>query len=376
MKIRKALAIAVLSGFILCGIFSDFIANDKAVIAEYRGKILLTPFYKNLNSNELKAIVNPLIKYSYHHVDNNNMGAVSPFEKQVLDNNQQRHFLGTDIYGRDILAGLVHGSSIALLVGFGSMVLALVLGLLISLIPSYTGDNGFKLSFSKTIVFAICLLSVIYILFYRKFIFSELNISAILALILGFLFFVKIVDYFTKKYIISVPLDSFNIIFTSLFQSIPASFIVLILINLFAPASVLNIIVLIGILKWPVFSRYIRAEVLKIKEERFIESSKLIGLSESYILIKHIIPHIITPLLVAFSYGFVSTVLLESTLSFLGIGIPIEHISWGTILGEARNDISAWWLAVFPGLLISTVIISINYLAGLLGKSMYGNQNF
>ena len=115
---------------------------------------------------------------------------------------------------------------------------------------------------------------------------------------------------------------------------------------------------------------------MKIKEERFIESSKVIGLGESYIMIKHIIPQIISPLLVAFSYGFVSTVLLESTLSFLGIGIPIDHISWGTILGEARNDISAWWLAVFPGLLISAVIISINYLAGLLGKSIYSNQNY
>lgn len=375
MKIRKIIAILVLSGFIISGIFSDFIANDHPVIAEYKGKIIFTPFYKNLNSNELKSIVNPLIKYSHHHVDSNNMGAVSPFEKQILDYNQQRHYLGTDIYGRDILAGLIHGSSIALLVGFGSMILALILGLLISLIPSYFGDFGIKLSFSKAIVFTICLLYAFYILYYRKYIFSEFNLSDILALILGFLFIVKIVNYIDKKYTITVPLDSFNTIFTSLFQSIPGSFIILILINLFAPASVLNIIILIGILKWPVFSRYIRAEVLKIKEERFIESSKVIGLSESYILIKHIIPHIITPLLVAFSYGFVSTVLLESTLSFLGIGIPIDHISWGTILGEARNDMSAWWLAVFPGLLISAVIISINYLAGLLGKSMYGDQN-
>ncbi len=376
MKIRKVLAILVLSGFILSGIFSDFIANDHPVIAEYKGKIILTPFHNDLIIDELRPIIHPLIKYSHHYIDSGNMGAVSPFGKQVLKYNQQRHLLGTDIYGRDILAGLIHGSSIALLVGFGSMVLALILGMLISLIPSYLGDFGFKLSFSNAIVFTICLLYAFYILYYWKYIFTIFNLTDIFALILGFLFLIKIVNYFAKKYKIIVPLDSFNTIFTSLFQSIPGNFIILILINLFTPASILNIIIVIGILKWPVFSRYIRAEVLKIKEERFIESSKVIGLGESYIMIKHIIPQIISPLLVAFSYGFVSTVLLESTLSFLGIGIPIDHISWGTILGEARNDISAWWLAVFPGLLISAVIISINYLAGLLGKSIYSNQNY
>lgn len=375
MRIKKILAISILIIFAFCGIFSDFIANDHPIIAQYNRNIIVTPFYRNQHTDELIPVLQPLIRYSYHHIDTNNTGTVSPFAHQNLHDNQQRHYLGTDIYGRDILAGLIHGSSIALLVGFGSMLLALFLGLIMSLIPSYIGDKGFKTSYSKIFIFLITLFTVIYISYYRKFIFSNFSITYFLLSLLSFLLIINFINIFKSKKQITIPLDTLNTIFTSMFLSIPGSFIILVLINLFTPASILNIIILIGIMKWPVFSRHIRAEVLKVKKERYIESSKVLGLKESYIITIHIIPQILTPLLVAFSYGFVSTILLESTLSFLGIGIPVDHISWGSILGEARNNISAWWLALFPGLFISTVIISINYLAGIASKSIYGNQN-
>lgn len=364
--------------FIFVGLFADFLANDKPIMYKDNKGYHISVFTDNFNKkSDIKIILNPLIRYSNHSIDMDNAGYISPFADQNLKNGKQRHYLGTDQLGRDVLAGMIYGAALALKVGLASMLLAFILGLLMSLYPSYYGDDGLKLNISSSISILFFLLSLIYILIYfdefTSTVFSTTK-HRLIFIITTILFFLILhfglgkIKLFKRR--IAIPLDSTFTLLTKLFQSLPGSFLILILISLFATPSVYNIILVIAILKWPVISRYVRAEMLKIKEEKFIESSKAIGLKNRIIIWRHALPHTLTPVIVALSFGFAGTILLESTLSFLGIGIPADHVSWGSLLSEARHNYSAWWLAVFPGLAIFVTILIFNTIGNMFLKKI------
>ena len=352
--------------FILTGSFHKFIANEKPLICRQGEKLIFPVMDKSyFPRDDCKVLLNAPVRYSHYSIDMNNTGAVSPFGKQQLSPGQQRHYLGTDIHGRDVLAGIIFGASIALKVGLGSMVLALILGLIIGLFPSFYGDNSFRMRISSLLSAIILVAISVYILVFHELFLLSFSFETALAAAVFILIIASVsrnMPVLSRR--IVVPLDSPASIFTGIFQSLPSAFLVLVLISLFAKASVFNIIIVIALLKWPVIARYIRAEVMKVKQERFVEASKLIGLNDRIIIFRHILPYTLTPVMVALAYGFAGTVLLESTLSFLGIGIPADHVSWGVLLGEARQNFSAWWLAVFPGLAIFLVILMFNTLGG------------
>jgi len=115
-------------------------------------------------------------------------------------------------------------------------------------------------------------------------------------------------------------------------------------------------------------ARYVRAEMLKIREQRYIEASKAIGMSDLRILFRHAAPATLTPVIVAVAFGFSSAILLESALSFLGIGLPADHVSFGSMLSEARNNYEAWWLAIFPGMAIFCLVFAFNYRGDRISK--------
>ncbi len=356
--------------FVFIGIFADFIANDKPLICKNKEGYTFPVFsdkYRVNQDNKCEIILNPIIHYSNNSIDKLNAGSISPFGEQNLAEKQQRHYLGTDLLGRDVLAGLIHGTTIALKIGFSSMFLALILGLMMSLYPSYFGDFEFKAKLSSLLITIILLFFTVYFLYYKTAIISILttggyNFIFIPALFLGIIialwFTLSKINIFTRQ--ILIPLDSMFSTVIKLFQSLPGTFVVLILISLFTKPSIYNIIIVIAILKWPIIARYVRAEMLKIKQERFIEATKALGYSNNYIIWKHALPHVLNSTIVALAFGFAGTILLESTLSFLGIGIPADHVSWGSLLSEARHDFTAWWLAIFPGMAIFITILTFN----------------
>ncbi len=350
--------------FVFVGIFADFLANDKPILVKTTDGYSMPVFSdKYIPKSDDKILLRPLIKYSQYSIDTQNSDYVSPFAKQNLKAGQQPHFLGTDQIGRDVLAGMIHGTSLALKIGVLSMILALIIAMLFSVLPSYFGDTSLKISLVNLVLLAFFVFWVLYYLVNFKY-FNLLFKSDLSYAILFFavMFLPIILGLIMKKSnfkvrMISLPLDSAFSLFIKIFQSLPGSFLVLILISMFATRSIYNIVIVIAILKWPLISRYVRAEILKVKNENFIESSKAIALGDFKIISRHIFPHIMTPVFVALSFGFASTILLESTLSFLGIGIPSGHVSWGILLSEARHNFSAWWLAVFPGIAIFVAIL-------------------
>ncbi|HDH00292.1 MAG TPA: ABC transporter permease, partial [Nitrospirae bacterium] len=148
--------------------------------------------------------------------------------------------------------------------------------------------------------------------------------------------------------------------------SIPTFFLILAVIAFIGP-SIWNIMFIIGLTSWMGVARLVRAEFLSLKKREYVLAAKAIGASDIRIIFRHMLPNSLAPIIVSAVLGVASAVLLESSLSFLGLGVQPPYPSWGNILttGQANIEI-AWWLSVFPGLAILLTVLSYN----LLGEGL------
>ena len=146
---------------------------------------------------------------------------------------------------------------------------------------------------------------------------------------------------------------------TEVFQVIPQFFLAVVLVALFS-ASVINIIVAIAILSWPVMARLTRSEFLTLKSRQFVDSARLSGAGNTTLIFREILPNAMGPVIVAATLLVGRAMLTEAGLSFLGLGDP-SRVSLGVMLYQARPFIQfAWWAALFPGLLIFLAVLSTN----------------
>ncbi len=218
------------------------------------------------------------------------------------------HIWGTDNLGRDAFARALLGGRISLLVGFAAMAVSILLGTLIGVVAGF-----FRL------------------------------------------------------------LDGPLMRFTDLFLSLPLLPVLLVVIVLFRDpvqdslGDGLGIFVLmvgiIGGTSWMQTARIVRGEVLSIKEQEFILASRSIGTKPRRIISKHVVPNVLSPVIVAASLGIAVSILTESAVSFLGLGFPLELPTWGRLLNDARDRISLnVWLVAGPGLLLSLTVMSVNFI--------------
>lgn len=129
--------------------------------------------------------------------------------------------------------------------------------------------------------------------------------------------------------------------------------------------GLINVILVLGVVQWAGYARIIRGHVKMIKEEMFVEAARALGASDLRILARHVVPGVRSSVLVLGSLTVANSIIAESTLSFLGLGVPPAVPSWGSMLAEARDYFyygQAWWLAFFPGLAIMTTVLAINLL--------------
>jgi ABC-type dipeptide/oligopeptide/nickel transport system permease subunit len=127
--------------------------------------------------------------------------------------------------------------------------------------------------------------------------------------------------------------------------------------------SIFNLILVLGVSDWVTYARTIRGSVLSLKAKEFVEASRAIGTSDRVILWRHILPNVISPLLILGTLRVANIIIWESGLSFLGMGVPPPDPTWGRMLAESRVYIAdAWWLVTLPGLAIMATILSINLL--------------
>lgn len=128
-------------------------------------------------------------------------------------------------------------------------------------------------------------------------------------------------------------------------------------------ASYLNVILIIGLLLWPRYARQIRGEALAIKAQDFVALARVAGCSQLRIMIKHFLPNVIPTLLVLATLQVGYVIILESSLSFLGVGIPPPLPAWGLMVADGKGYLQgAWWISVFPGIAIVLVVLALNLL--------------
>jgi peptide/nickel transport system permease protein len=316
------------------------------------------------NQNPIPA----LIPYASTTLDSRNADYVGPLSIQDISSPYFRHWLGTDQIGRDVLAGLVAGTRVALAVGFGGMSLALLFGFCLGLSAGYFGDNGLKMR-KMGLILRGCVLSLA--LFYT-FVFLQQKIS--LLWVLFFLISILlIIKYLEVKFLfnvkkISIPIDSLIMRCVEIAQGIPTILWLLCMVSIINKLTVFQLILLIGFTGWMSFTRLVRGEMLRIRHLEYMDAAKVLGLSDMRIIVRHALPNILTPILTAASFGIANSILLESTISFIGLGLPPEQVTWGTMLNAARGNFSAWWLAVFPGMMIFITVFAFNKLGESLKK--------
>lgn len=383
-------AFFIIGLFLFFFVFADFIANEKPIYAKHEGQSYYPIFNayanglglsqikhpapnKDWNEISFEKSIWPLLPYSGITIDlkNNYKG---PFEAKVKTNRFGRHPLGTGQLGKDVASGIIHGTRVALIVGLMAMLLAAIIGLFFGSIAGYFGDQSFKLG-PFGILFS-CL-SLLYLIYWSYISFggNEIknagdilrNILALLGIPTLFLFAGHQIDGlfgFRKKFYL--PLDLIIMRIIEVMEAIPGLLLLFALLTIINRPSMLSLILIIALVKWPAIAKFVRAEMLRIRGLLFIESSKAIGNPSWKSLFVHALPNAMRPVVITLAFGVASAILLEASLSFLALGVSEEIMTWGKLLSNARQKPSAWWLAVFPGLAIFLCVFAFNKIGDVL----------
>jgi peptide/nickel transport system permease protein len=131
--------------------------------------------------------------------------------------------------------------------------------------------------------------------------------------------------------------------------------------------SLFNLILVLSLVNWVAFARIVRSEVLVVRGKEFVDAARAVGLTNRHILMRHVLPNVMTPVIVVASFSVAQMIISEAALGFLGLGVQPPTATWGGMLAEGRDYMSfAWWFTTFPGLAIMLTVLSINFIGDWL----------
>lgn len=389
--------------FVFIALFADFIANEKPLVAKYQGSVYFPVLkeyavdlgmsdwqkeFRNVSWKDLEYdwVVWPPVPYLPRNIDVMNTW-VGPFDDQSVPSKRWKHWLGTDDLGHDVLAGMIHGTRIALLVGLVSMGIAALIGIFFGAIAGYYGDNRLKLSIASIVIYLVgFVLAMFYAFGTRSYILTDaigtsfgsfmweflISIILFVAIMVGFSYLSKLIKKLPINFKeIPIPLDILISRLIEIVVSIPQLFLIISIAAVVAKPSIFIVMIIIGLTTWTGIARFTRAELLRIRNLEFVEAANALGYKEWRIIVKHALPNALSPVLIAIAFGIASAILIESTLSFIGVGVPAETITWGSMLSKARQVSSAWWLAIIPGFAIFITVTIYN----LIGEGLTDAMN-
>jgi peptide/nickel transport system permease protein len=213
------------------------------------------------------------------------------------------HWFGTDELGRDILSRIIYGARISMLVGGSVVIVSLALGLIIGSIAGYYGGR---------------------------------------------------IDQFV------------NVILMNAFLSFPGILLAIAFVAFRGP-GIFNLVLALSLGGWVGYARLVRGQVLAAREREFVEAARALGASDLRIVLRHILPNIIQPVIVQAAIGMAGAILAEATMSFLGLGVPPPTASWGTMLNDGRAHLfDAPHLVLFPAAAVMLAVLSFNFIGDAL----------
>jgi peptide/nickel transport system permease protein len=270
-----------------------------------------------------------------------------------------RYLLGTDELGRDVFARMLQGAWVSLTVGFVAVGIAVIIGVILGGLSGYYGENPVRLG----------QVAIVFLLFLGVVNWSILPSGLSLVLVIASIGLAVIMVLRRKKQsqgplaFMDAQLLSVDILITGLIDIMlcfPSFFLILTVVALL-PASIYNIMIVIGLTSWMGAARFVRAEFLSLREQDFVTAARALGVSDWRIIFRHMVPNAIAPVLVSATIGIAGAILTEAGLSFLGFGVPPPHATWGNILSDGKNYLfDAPWLTFIPGIAILVVVLSFN----------------
>ena len=148
--------------------------------------------------------------------------------------------------------------------------------------------------------------------------------------------------------------------------AIPNTILYLTVLGVFGP-SLVGLVLVIGFIGWTTFARVVRAETLAVRNREFVEAARALGQRTPIVLLRHVLPSIMAPIIVVATLNVATVIILEAALSFLGFGVQPPTVTWGRMLADGRNYVAtSWWLATFPGLTITVLCLSLIFLGDRL----------
>ena len=298
---------------VFVAVFADFLANNKPIACNYQGTFYmpvvqeylvwvgLSSWSEELSDADWKSLDYewswfPPVPYKSSDLDSKTEHRFLP----PFSDGDHSHLLGTDQLGRDLLAGLIHGARISLSIGIIAMGIATLIGLILGSLAGFFGGW---------------------------------------------------VDFLISRLI-------------EVFLNFPAFFLIIVIVAIvqdrYPDLLIFLIMLVIGITGWMSIARLARGEVLRVRNMEYVTAASALGFSARRVIIRHVLPNSLAPVLVAIAFGIAAAILIEAGLSFLGFGVPPEIVTWGAMLSESRSNVYAWWLAVFPGLMIFLTVLCYN----------------
>ena len=204
--------------------------------------------------------------------------------------------LGTDALGRDVLSQLIWGTRTSLLVALAGVVVAGITGTVFGMAAGYVGGR----------------------------------------------------------------IDQVGVMITDTIMTVPVFFLLIVVASVLSVRSLPVMAIVIGLIDWPMLARVVRAHVLSLRERAFIEAARGLGAHDLAIVVRHVLPNSVAPIIVVSTLGMARYILYEAALAFVGLGDP-QAVSWGSLLAQGRSVMySAWWLTLLPGLMIFVTVLGFN----------------
>ncbi len=314
-RFSERLAVWVLLGFGGLALGADLIASDLPLAARVDGHTYLLPCLTH--PVELRRHTQTTLGLAAEWLVRTPI-AYGPQQPATLDDlaraspppwpPEGRHWLGSDELGRDVLARLIHGARVSLFIALVTVVISVGLGVTLGAAAGFFRGP------------------------------TDLLVSRVIEVMTTF----------------------------------PTVFFLIALMAVLRTQSVWPLVLVLGLTRWPEMARLARAEALALAEADFVLAARALGASGWRIVFRHVVPNVAGPVIVAATFAVGHVLLLESALSFLGLGVPPPTPSWGELLTEAHRTLirpGAWWLALFPGLAIAAVVLSVNSLGERLRRA-------